>query len=199
MIQRLAFLILLLNFLPCAAQNLRIDKEVTLLQTNVYASRNSRNDDKGNPCAVIMVRSSEPNLEFSGNVCGNVAYENATYYVYLPAGSTHLTVSNGSKNKLTLKFKGLASKTTYEAIVLETSDKGSLSLTTNPSGANVYLYTNDEKIPLGKTPIKNTVAIKTGTYRIEIIKTGYRKWEKKDIKISKDKTTDLGKIKLKPF
>lgn len=169
------------------------------MERDISARRYPRKDAKGNLCAVIMVRSSEPNLSFAGNINGNIEYDNATYMVYMPAGSTQLTVSNGGKNSVDLKFGALASASTYETIILETADKGSLSLTTNPSGAEVFLIAKGEKISLGRTPIKNTVSIKAGTYHIEITKQGYKKWKKENIKISNGKITDLGKIKLKAY
>ena len=190
------FLLTLFSALP---QNLRVENGVKLLERDITASRFPRNDSKGKPCALIKVRSSEPNLTFSGDVCGNVDYDKATYLVYMTAGSNQLTVSNGGKNKLSLKFDPLMAKSTYETTILETSDKGELSLTTNPSGAEVFLIAKGEKIFIGKTPIKRNVSIKTGVYRIEIEKKGYQKWSKKNVTISKNKTTDLGKIKLKTF
>ena len=193
----IAILFLLFSITQCYAQELRLEKDVTLLEKNIHAQRNTRNDEKGNPCGLILVRSTEPDLTFTGNVIGDIDYNNATYYVYMSPGSTKLTVSNGRRNMLNLKFSPLQQKTTYEAIVLETSDKGSLSLRTVPSGAEVFLVNKGERISLGRTPIKSTVEIKTGTYRIEVEKKGYEGWRKRAVTITKGKTTDLGKIKLK--
>ncbi|MBD5355894.1 MAG: PEGA domain-containing protein [Bacteroides sp.] len=195
--KQLFFFLFLLLFLPVEAQHLVAQGDVTLLEGNIYARRNPRNDAAGNPCALIMVKSTEPNLTFEGNVCGEVKYENAIYYVYMSEGSTNLTVDNETRKKLSLKFPSLAAKASYEVTVGITSDKGSISLTTNPSGADVYMLSQGERIHLGRTPIKGNVKIKAGIYTFEVEKKGYEMWRKRKVDISKDKTVNLGNIKLK--
>lgn len=194
--KHLMLLVLILTSICVNAQNLVVD-QVTLLEGNIYARRNPRNDAAGNPCALILVRSAEPKLTFAGDVCGDVQYDNATYYVYMSPGATRLEVATGRRSAQTLKFKPLESKATYEVTVCETSDKGSISLTTNPSGADVYIHSKGERILIGKTPIKGNVLIKAGTYRVEVEKKGYQSDRIRKVKVTKGKTTKLGTIKLK--
>lgn len=191
----ISFILILLS-VSVNAQNLVVD-EVTLLEGNIYARRNVRNDAAGNACALILVRSTEPKLTFEGDICGDIQYDNATYYVYMPAGATRLEVATGRRSTHTLKFNPLESKATYEVTVGETSDKGSISLTTNPSGADVYIHSKGERILIGKTPIKGNVLIKAGTYRVEVEKKGYQGDRIRKVKVEKGKTTKLGSIKLK--
>ena len=185
-------------FFTIEAQQLVETDSFKALEGNIFARRNPREDVSGNPCAVVFVRSTIPDLHFYGNVMGDVAYENATYVVYVQAGTEQLEIYGDSKNKLILKFSPLQSKATYEVTVQETSDKGTIELITVPSGADVYMIAKGERIHLGRTPLKGNALIKTGKYQVEIEKQGYRSARINNVKIVKDKTTKLGKVKLKP-
>lgn len=190
--------LLLASLLPLDAQQLVATDGLRLLEGNIYARRNPRNDASGNPCAVVFVRSTVPDLHFYGGVTGDVEYENATYVLYVKEGTEQLVVYGDAKNKLEVKFNPLEGKATYEMTIQETSDKGTIELTTVPSGADVYMIAKGERIHLGRTPLKSNTSIKTGIYQVEIEKKGYQNERINNVKIKKGKITKLGKVKLKP-
>lgn len=194
------FLLFMTLFMTLAAysQSLVTDGDVRLRPNDIFARKaeNLRKDEKGIPCAVIMIHSTERGLQFVGETVGNVAHENATYYVYLKAGANKLEIKDGYKNSLKLKFPKLAPKSTYEVTVSETSEKGHLSLTTKPSGAKVSVSSKDGTINLGRTPVKGEIDIKAGVYDIVIVKSGYATKRIENVRISGNKTTKLGTIKL---
>ncbi len=98
------------------------------------------------------------------------------------------------KDKITLKdnenktMKILLSK--ISVTPTPTTSYGSLSLDSDPSGADVYV--DNKKI--GKTPI-NSYKLEVGTYTLKISLTGYNDYISK-VTISSNSTKNLGKIKL---
>jgi len=70
---------------------------------------------------------------------------------------------------------------------------GLLKIDSDPQGAEV-LINNEKK---GITPI--SIPLKEGSYEIVVKKDSYEDFEKKDINIEKNKTLDLGVIKLTPL
>lgn len=177
-------------------QSLLIVEPVEFLPTQIYASRNPRQDAKGKFCGVLMIHSAIKNLKFQGCV-GDINYENGIYYVYLPAGMKKLNISDGYGNNLSIKLPVIAPKSTYQATIARTIEKGNLICKSDPSGAMVTLHSSDEDINLGQTPILGNVEIKEGTYTITLSKANFQTQKIKNVKIKKDKVTDLGTIKLK--
>jgi len=70
---------------------------------------------------------------------------------------------------------------------------GLLKIDSDPQGAEV-LINNEKK---GITPI--SISLKEGSYEVVLKKDSYEDFEKKDIYIEKNKTLDLGVIKLTPL
>ncbi len=70
---------------------------------------------------------------------------------------------------------------------------GLLKIDSDPQGAEV-LINNEKK---GITPI--SISLKEGSYEVIVKKDSYEDFEKKDIHIEKNKTLDLGVIKLTPL
>ena len=70
---------------------------------------------------------------------------------------------------------------------------GLLKIDSDPQGAEV-LINNEKK---GITPI--SISLKEGSYEVVLKKDSYEDFEKKDINIEKNKTLDLGVIKLTPL
>lgn len=177
-------------------QNICIEKDVELLPTNIYASKNLKVDENGNPCAVLFVQSSINDLNFEGDVVGDVVKDGTTYLVYVKGNTNKLRITHPQYFPVNIKFPVMQPKHTYEVIVGFKTGKGSLILKTDPSGADVSIQRGDEKINLGKSPLKGNLKIIEGTYELHISKQGYMSTTK-TIKIEKDKTKKLGTIKLK--
>ena len=70
---------------------------------------------------------------------------------------------------------------------------GLLKIDSDPQGAEV-LINNEKK---GITPI--SISLKEGSYEVVVKKDSYEDFEKKDVHIEKNKTLDLGVIKLTPL
>lgn len=183
--------------LPGIAQTLCLEGDVKVDPQNIYAARNPRKDAKGYPCGVLMLHSTIEGLEFNGQMVGDVAYEAGVYYIYLSQNAKKLEVIAPSGSVLKISLPKIETKVTYEATLYYQFPKGSLTCASDPSGATVTLISANERINLGRTPLKGNVEVLTGVYKVEISKPGFQSVIKQDVKINSGKTTKLGTIKLK--
>ena len=187
---------LLISSLYMRAQSIRLEGDVRLIQNSVYASRNSRTDSKGRYCGVLLVHSTIPDLRFSGKVVGDVRYESGVYYVYLSSNASKLEIYDLAGSKLQIRLPKIGMKTTYEVTVYKSNERGSIECSSDPSGATVTLLIGEEKITVGKTPLKGNVEVLEGVYDIEFFKKGYETKILKKIRITPKKATKLGTVKL---
>lgn len=179
------------------AQTLCLEGDVQVDPQNIYAARNPRKDAKGYPCGVLMLHSTIEGLKFNGQMVGDVAYEAGVYYIYLPQNAKKLEVTAPSGSVLKVPLPKIETKVTYEATLFYQFPKGALACASDPSGATVTLISSNERINLGRTPLKGNVEVLTGVYKVEISKPGFQSVIKQNVKINSGKTTKLGTIKLK--
>lgn len=198
---RLKCVLILLGLLSTVnlfAEALQIDKEVQFLPKNLTASTNPRKDSKGGMCGLLMVNSTIDGLKFDPKIAvGKVEYTNGTYYVYLPAGTKKLTVTDNSGSELKLSLPSIQPKATYQVTVFENDERGVLECQSDPSGANIVLVSGSERIDLGRTPIRKNASIRVGTYQVQVSKPGFESKTVDNVRIKAGKTTKLGTVKLK--
>lgn len=180
------------------AQALQIEKDVELMPKNLTASTNQRKDSKDQVCGLLLVNSTIDGLKFDPKTAvGNVKYENGTYHVYLSPGTKKLAVNDANGNKLILSLPGVQPKSTYTVTIFEADERGVLEIQSDPSGANVTLVSDAERIDLGTTPIRKNASIRVGSYNVTVSKKGFESKTVKNVKIKAGKTTKLGTVKLK--
>lgn len=191
----ISFLISLVSF-QAFSQEIASEGDVSTLVTNIHASLNNRLDDNGNACGILFVKSTIPDLSFSGNVIGDVEYKNAVYNVYLSPGTKKIKVSDSKGHKLNLDLPKIAQKTAYEVTIISKSGYGSLQISTIPSGADVYIESEFGLDSIGQTPIEDDLKFITGKHNVIIKKNNYVDYNI-EIEIKDNKTTKLNNIKLK--
>lgn len=198
MFMRLILALIIMMYSGMAlSQTLRMGKSVEIVPHNIYASKNPRMDSNGQACGVLLIHSTLKDLKFYGQIEGDVKFEAGVYYIYLHQNSTKLTIKQSDGSKLNIKIPKIQSKTTYQATIFESEERGYLICSSDPSGANVTLISPKDRIEIGKTPLKGNVEILEGNYDIEISKKGFVPEIIKNIKIKSNKTTKIGTIKLK--
>lgn len=85
---------------------------------------NIRNDNNGNPCALLIVHSFKKGLEFEGWVVGDVEFENETYRIYVANGAKHIKIKHPDCQTKDVVFNeygvnNLQSGTVYELYLVD--------------------------------------------------------------------------------
>jgi len=88
-------IIFLLTFIVVCgfAQDIEVKKFETL-EIDHTAATNYRNDNNGNPCALLIVNSLKEGLEFEGWIIGDVERRKESYYVYVANGAKHIKIKH---------------------------------------------------------------------------------------------------------
>jgi formylglycine-generating enzyme required for sulfatase activity len=89
----LILFLLVSNLINVCAQELTV-KSFTEKTNDLAASTKSRNDNNGEPCALIKVQLATTGAQFSPNVVGSVDYKVNEYWVYLPTINKHLEIKH---------------------------------------------------------------------------------------------------------
>lgn len=171
-------LLLVLSFI-CAmnlfAQDYSI-KSVSLLQSDLRASTNLRNDNDGKPCAIIKVNViGMTDLNFPEAI-GNVEYSLGEYSVYVPENLKKFTMhSSGKKFQEEIIFddygiEEIEGKRVYR-IVLESNDNTRAAIfSIYPQ--NATLKFNGKEIKLDKSGMA-LIEERIGEYSYEVSADGY--------------------------
>lgn len=75
------------------AQDIEV-KKFEPLENNQTELTNYRNDNNGNPCALLLVQSLKENLEFEGWVVGDVERKDDVYMVFVANGAKHIKIKH---------------------------------------------------------------------------------------------------------
>lgn len=88
-------LLILILLIPVwgVAQDIEVKKFEPLVK-DLAAVTNYRNDNNGNPCALLIVQSLKEDLEFEGWVIGDVERKNDAYLVYVANGAKHIKIKH---------------------------------------------------------------------------------------------------------
>lgn len=85
--------LLLLYCFELFAQDIEV-KKFEPLEKDQTEVMSFRNDNNGNPCALLIVHSLKDGLEFEGWVVGDVERKNDTYWVYIANGAKHIKIKH---------------------------------------------------------------------------------------------------------
>lgn len=105
-----------------------IVKSMELSLRDASASTMSRVDENGVPCSLLKVATINANVQFTGNVVGDVENKTNEYWVYLKSGSEKITISSPSFSPITVLFsdyeiEALLSKRTYNMTLVFNTTK----------------------------------------------------------------------------
>ena len=121
---RVSLFVVLLH-IPCCftafAQEIVVDR-VELSLKDASASTTPREDENGISCALLKIATVNKNVEFFGNVVGEVVNKTNEYWVYMKNGSECITLSAPYYSPITISFpnyeiESLQSKTTYNITI----------------------------------------------------------------------------------
>ena len=76
-----------------SAQDIKV-KKFEPMAKNQTAGLSMRNDNNGNPCALLIVRSLKKGLEFEGWVVGDIDYKDDAYWVFIANGAKHVKIKH---------------------------------------------------------------------------------------------------------
>ena len=182
----------LMSFVPIVgfSQSLTCTEGLSILDGDLLARTNPRLDQNGDKTGVIKVYSTLKGLEFKSTyIVGDIAYEAGQYTIYIAQGAKNIDVLKEGYIGCKIVFannsdiKVVQSQTTYKLVVGETRQLGTLSVTSTPSGAEVWF---DEEYK-GTTPL--TTQVQIGKHNVSITKEKYASKEiVVDIKEGKETT-----------
>lgn len=136
-------------------------------------------DAEGHPCGLIKVRSSNPDLEFEGEVVGDVEMKMNEYWVYISQASTSLKIVHPNYLPLVLSLAdygiSISSKATYILTIEEQNfkkEKTGLTVIVKPENAAFYV----NKVLIGNSGGNGLyqLYLPKGDYVCELKKDGYR-------------------------
>jgi len=103
-------------------------------------------DANGHPCGLIKVRTNNPDLQFFGDVVGDVENKMNEYWVYVPQGCRQLKVNHPNLLPLIILFSDygidISSKATYILTLEETKfkkEKTEVTIIVKPENADLYI------------------------------------------------------------
>ena len=88
-----AIVLCLMCILDVLAQDIEV-KKFELMSKDQTEGMSMRNDNNGNPCALLIVHSLKKGLEFEGWVVGDVDYEDDAYWVNVADGAKHIKIKH---------------------------------------------------------------------------------------------------------
>lgn len=170
-------ILLYLCFQVCHAQKLEITSFKQVLSDG--SAFHAPLDKEGNPCGLIKVRTSIPNLVFKGDIVGDVENKMNEYWVYLPQNSQLLKICHPNLLPLTVSMTHygieISSKSSYVLNLEESKfkkEKTSVTVVTKPTDA--ILCIDDILIDnIGDDGLYQLYLPK-GDHICRISKTGYR-------------------------
>jgi tetratricopeptide (TPR) repeat protein len=142
--KKFVVLFLLFNCISFYGQGLAI-KEMKEIVSGSDAFH-APNDSLGHPCGLIKVLSTVSDLEFEGQIVGNVSKHTNEYHVYMMRGSNELIIKRPHVLPLLVNFKDfgieVVSKATYQITLKElkiNTEKNRIIVVTKPQKARLYV------------------------------------------------------------
>ena len=103
-------------------------------------------DAEGHPCGLIKVRTNNPDLQFKGDIVGNVENKMNEYWVYVPQSSRQIKVNHPNFMPFVVSFSDygidISPKATYILTLEETKykkEKTRLTIIVKPENADLYI------------------------------------------------------------
>lgn len=133
----------------------------------------------GHPCGLIKVRSDNSELNFSGDIVGEVENKMNEYWIYMSQGSNRLTIKTPHLLPLEIKFdeygiERVASKTTYIMVLQESKYKEKNLLTISVSPVRAKLYIDNMIIDNNDADGIYKLYLPKGQFNCRVEKEGYR-------------------------
>ncbi|MDO5395411.1 MAG: PEGA domain-containing protein [Bacteroidales bacterium] len=100
----IALLLVVVAFAEAAAQSRIKDIDVHLNGNDLTARTSKRLDNNGNPCGLLKVSVLADNVEFQGNVIGDVVRHGGTYWVYVTNGTKEIHMDSPAFGEVALRF-----------------------------------------------------------------------------------------------
>ena len=149
---------------------------------DLTASTSQRLDNNGNPCGLLKVSVAVDNVEFQGNVIGDVVRHGGAYWVYVTNGTKKIRMTSAAFGDVDLLFADwniphIQSKTTYTVSVemAETAGnaapakRGYVQFTLTPT--NAFIVFNGQQLDVtGGTAYK---LVPYGNYNYTVQAAGY--------------------------
>lgn len=115
----------------CFSQELKI-RNFSLVQNDITARSKQRFDSNNDPCALVRVSTMGKEVDFSGNLVGDVIKENNEYLVYMTEGSKNLKITGKGVLPLNINFAEhgipqLIGKNVYQIFIVVIYDNNELS------------------------------------------------------------------------
>lgn len=129
----------------CMSQGIKVVRvEETNSGTDAFHAPNGKN---GMPCGLVKIKSTIANLNFRGQIVGNVDNKTNEYYVYMEKGSTQLIVSRPNVLPVVVHFpdfgiESITSKATYSVEIKEVKlnpHKNTVTIDIKPRFASVFI------------------------------------------------------------
>ena len=136
-------------------------------------------DAEGHPCGLIKVRTDNPDLQFKGDILGDVENKMNEYWVYVPQGSKQLTVNHPNFLPLVILFSDydieISSKATYLLTLEETKYKK------EKTGVTIIVKPEDAELCIDDVPVDNLsgngfyqLYLPKGEHVCKVSRIGYR-------------------------
>ena len=100
----IVLLLVVAAFAEAVAQSRIKDIDVHLNGNDLTARTSKRLDNNGNPCALLKVSVLADNVEFQGNVIGEVVRHGGTYWVYVTNGTKEIRMDSPAFGEVALRF-----------------------------------------------------------------------------------------------
>lgn len=128
-------------------------KEFKMILSDISASTHSREDDQGSSCGLVKVLTNVPNVEFRGNVVGDVENKSNEYWVYLKKGTTDFTILRPYYLPMIVKLSDyeineISAKTTYQLVLKE------VKLNPEKTGVNINVKPRNARLKIDNIPIE---------------------------------------------
>jgi len=116
------------------------------LNINATTAYNAPVDSEGHPCGLIKIRTSNPDLQFKGDIIGEVENKMNEYWVYLPHNSQQLKILHPNFMPLIVSFSEygieISSKATYILTLEEVKykkEKTGVTIVVKPEDSELYI------------------------------------------------------------
>lgn len=125
LLYRVSLIVTLIHLPSCCFTAIAQDVVVNRVELSIKdasASTTPREDENGVSCALLKIATVNKEVEFSGNVVGEVVNKTNEYWVYMKKGSECITLSAPNYSPITIRFSdyeigSLQSKTVYNMTV----------------------------------------------------------------------------------
>ena len=100
----IVILLVVAAFAEAGAQSRIREIDVRLNGNDLTARTSKRLDNNGNPCGLLKVSVLADNVEFQGNVIGDVVRHGGTYWVYVTNGTKEIHMDSPAFGEVALRF-----------------------------------------------------------------------------------------------